>query len=88
MSSTTDQITSLLKRGVMSLTIGHTPEGVLFIQAAQAVYTGSQGNQMAVQHQAAAETISDCLNQISKQVDHALVLGVEHGKILTMPKRN
>lgn len=69
--STTDQVEKFLKQGVISITIGISPNKMLFVQATHPVITGSQGNHMQIVHQAEAVSLEGCLNQISKQVDHA-----------------
>ena len=74
----TDQITSLFKSGVITITIGASPNKMLFVQAAQGVVTGPAGTHMQVQHQAEADSLPECLNQISKQVEHANNLKAEN----------
>lgn len=83
--NTTDQIESLMKRGVAALTIGKSPNKLLFIQADHPVITGSAGNQMRITHQAEAVSLEGCLNQISKQVDHANEL---KPTLMTLPRGN
>ena len=82
--NTTDQITNLLRNGVLSLTIGPSPNKMIFVQATQGVQTGPQGNHMQVQHQAEDESLVDCLNRIAKQVEHAN--GIRTESLVVLPK--
>lgn len=76
--NTTDRIESLLKQGVISLTIGTSPNKLLFIQAQQGVVTGPNGTHAQITHQAEAESLADCLNLIGKQVEHMNAIKVEN----------
>jgi hypothetical protein len=84
--NTTDQITNLLKQGVLTLTIGTSPNKMLFVQATQAVKTGPAGNHMQVTHQAEKESLPECLNQIASQVEHANILHNEN--LIKLPRSN
>lgn len=74
----TDQITALLKQGVISLTIGTSPNKLLFIQAKQGVHTGPNATHAEVAHQVEAESLVDCLNLLAKQVEHLNAIKVEN----------
>lgn len=76
--NTTDQIESLLKQGVITLTIGTSPNKLLFIQAQQGVHTGPNGTHCQVTHQAESESLVECLNLLAKQVEHLNQIKVEN----------
>ena len=77
-----DQIESLLKKGVISLTIGTSPNKMLFIQAPQAVQTGSGGTHMQVTHQVEGVSLIECLNKLESQVAHANAIKSENVVVL------
>ena len=63
----TDQIDSLMKDGVISMTIGTTPKGSRFVQAQQAVQTGEAGNCQQIMHQVEGP-LPDCLNTLARRL--------------------
>ena len=67
----TDKINSLLEKGVATITFGISPKRTPFIQADQWVRTGGEGNNMRITHQADCETMGQCLDKITEQVEHA-----------------
>jgi len=77
----TDQIDSLFKDGVITLTIGTTPKGSRFVQANQAVQNGDGGNCQQIMHQVEGH-LPDCLNAIRDFVDHAN----ERRTLITLPR--
>ena len=68
--NTTTQIEFLLNNGFKTFTFGKTPEGKLFVQAAQGVTTGPEGNMTMVQHQRANMGLTDCLEALQRAVIH------------------
>ena len=82
--NTTDRIEALLKQGVITLTIGTSPNKMLFVQATQAVKTGPAGTHMQITHQAESTALVDCLEQVTRQVEHANNL--KAGNLIAMPR--
>ena len=82
--NTTDQITNLLKQGVLTLTIGTSPNKMMFVQATQAVKTGPAGTHLQATHQAEDESLVACLDQINRQVVHANAIKSEN--LVVLPK--
>jgi hypothetical protein len=84
--NTTDQIEHLLKQGVLSLTIGLSPNKMIFVQATHGIKTGPNGTHMQIQHQAEDESLVTCLNQINRQVVHANAIKSENLVVLPRNK--
>jgi len=82
--TTTDRIETLIKQGVITLTIGTSPNKMLFVQATQAVKTGPAGTHLQATHQAEDTALVGCLEQIAKQVEHANQLKI--GNMITLPR--
>ena len=80
--NTLDQVEALFKKGVISLTIGTSPNKMLFVQAPQAVQTGSAGTHMQVTHQIEGVSLVECLNKLAVQVEHANVIKAENVVVL------
>ena len=68
--SITEQIESLFKDGIITMTIGSTPKGSRFVQAQHAVQTGPGGNCQQIMHQVEGN-LEDCIGTIREFVDHA-----------------
>lgn len=82
--NTSTQIETLLKGGVLNLTIGLSPNKLIFVQAKQTVKTGPQATLMEIGHQAEDESLAVCLNQIARQVEHSNNL--KPSKLVTLPR--
>lgn len=82
-----ESIEVLFDHGIISLTIGKPPKGpgspAWFLKAEQGVQTGAAGNQMIVVHQTVGESIGECLNQMTPQVEAASKLKKGQSPILT-----
>ena len=84
--NTTDRIESLLKQGVVSLTIGTSPNKLLFVQARQGVRTGADGTHVEATHQSEGVSLEECLNQVSKQVEH--LNKIKTSNMIHIPRSN
>lgn len=84
--SITDTITDLMKEGVITLTIGTSPNKMLFVQATQAVQTGPGGTHIQATHQVEDESLVTCLNQINRQVVHTNA--IKNQKLVIVPRSN
>lgn len=75
--STTEVISDILDSGCQFVTIGRPPENAgppgsvpkFFVHAKQGIPTGSHGNAVNAEIQAVGETIAECLNKLTAQVD-------------------
>ena len=80
----TEKVESLLKQGVVTLTFGVAPSKMLYCQAKQGVKTGANGTFMEVTHQAEGVSLPECLEQITRQVEHADNL--KAGNLVRLPR--
>ena len=84
--NTTDRIESLLKQGVMTLTIGMSPNKLIYVQARQGVRTGGDGTHIEATHQAEGVSLEECLNQVAKQVEH--LNQIKTANMIHLPRSN
>ncbi len=68
--STTEQIESLFKLGVVQINFGKSPEGDWLCEVRQAVDTGDKG-QSHIVHQIAAPSVVQCLQKADIHAKHA-----------------
>lgn len=81
----TEIIESLIKRGLVELTIGIVPKtkDELFIKGSQVVATGPHpANHQQITHQLTGAGLPELLTQLSRQIDHA-----NEGKALIIQAR-
>lgn len=67
----TEQIESLFKNGVRSLTIAKSPKDTLYVQAGQVVQTGPGADHMQITHQVDDADLPGLLNTLRIHVEHA-----------------
>jgi len=84
--STTDQIESLFKHGVVSITIAISPKKTMYIQAGQIVPTGPGTDHMQITHQVDDAPLVEMLNTLAKHVAHANEVKADN--LLTLPRGN
>jgi len=82
--NTIDRIESLMKQGCLTVTFGVAPSKMLYCQAKQGVKTGANGTFMEVTHQSEGMSLPDCLEQVTRQVEHADNL--KAGNLVRLPR--
>ena len=84
--NTIDRIESLFEKGCTGLTIGRPPQPgpAFFVQAGQAVARGEAGHHIQCSHQAAGDSIADCLNKLAESVEAVLALKIEPSGLIKL----